>query len=70
MRQLKCKPRNNERGKSYSVLIWNVILFADIKQEVQISSFQALSQGNNHEAVVYVQRCKDMLLRLPKDVNL
>uniref|UniRef100_A0A8C2ZEZ7 Protein ZIP4 homolog n=1 Tax=Cyclopterus lumpus TaxID=8103 RepID=A0A8C2ZEZ7_CYCLU len=24
-------------------------------------------QGNNHEAVVYMQRCKDMLLRLPKD---
>ncbi|XP_060935384.1 testis-expressed protein 11 [Limanda limanda] len=29
----------------------------------------AISQGNNHEAVVYVQRCKDMLLRLPKDTT-
>lgn len=31
--------------------------------------FQALSQGNNTEAVTYIQRCKDMLLRLPKDVR-
>lgn len=30
---------------------------------------QALSQGNNTEAVAYIQRCKDMLLRLPKDVR-
>ncbi|XP_034453005.1 testis-expressed protein 11 isoform X4 [Hippoglossus hippoglossus] len=29
----------------------------------------AISQGNNHEAVVYMQRCKDMLLRLPKDTT-
>lgn len=30
---------------------------------------QALCQGNNTGAVAYVQRCKDMLLRLPKDVR-
>lgn len=30
---------------------------------------QALSQGKNQEAVAYMQRCKDMLLRLPKDVK-
>uniref|UniRef100_A0A3Q3VUP4 Protein ZIP4 homolog n=1 Tax=Mola mola TaxID=94237 RepID=A0A3Q3VUP4_MOLML len=27
----------------------------------------ALSRGNNQEAVAFMQRCKDMLLRLPKD---
>lgn len=31
--------------------------------------FQALSQGNNTEAVTYIQRCKDMLLRVPRDVR-
>lgn len=30
---------------------------------------QALGQGNNHDAVAYMQRCKEMLLRLPKDVK-
>lgn len=30
---------------------------------------QALSQGNNTEALAFIQRCKDMLLRLPKDVR-
>lgn len=39
-------------------------------QQVKVSaSFQAISQGNNHEAVVCMQRCKDMLLRLPKEVK-
>ncbi|KAA8588794.1 hypothetical protein FQN60_010139, partial [Etheostoma spectabile] len=40
------------------------------KDLLRILSCQAESafiQGNNQEAVVYVQRCKDMLLRLPKD---
>ncbi|KAM6923553.1 testis-expressed protein 11 [Xenentodon cancila] len=40
------------------------------KDLLRILSFQAHSaiiQGNNQEAVVYVQRCKDMLLRLPED---
>ncbi|XP_051277031.1 testis-expressed protein 11 isoform X1 [Dicentrarchus labrax] len=40
------------------------------KDLLRILSYQAesaLSQGNNHEAVTYMQRCKDMLLRLPKD---
>ncbi|XP_029368795.1 testis-expressed protein 11 [Echeneis naucrates] len=40
------------------------------KDLLRILSFQSesyLSQGNHHEAMVYMQRCKDMLLRLPKD---
>ncbi|TWW55734.1 Testis-expressed protein 11 [Takifugu flavidus] len=40
------------------------------KDLLRILSFQAesaLSQGNNTEALAYIQRCKDMLLRLPKD---
>nr|XP_043895705.1 testis-expressed protein 11 [Solea senegalensis] len=40
------------------------------KDLLRILSFQAesaISQGNNHDAVVHMQRCKDMLLRLPKD---
>lgn len=30
---------------------------------------QALAQENHQEAVAYMQRCKDMLLRLPKEVG-
>lgn len=30
---------------------------------------QALCQGNDQEAVAYVQRCREMLLRVPKDVR-
>lgn len=30
---------------------------------------QAISQGNNQEAVAYMQRCTEMLPRLPKDVT-
>uniref|UniRef100_H2TKU1 Protein ZIP4 homolog n=1 Tax=Takifugu rubripes TaxID=31033 RepID=H2TKU1_TAKRU len=40
------------------------------KDLLRILSFQAesaLSQGNNTEALAFIQRCKDMLLRLPKD---
>ncbi|XP_038555989.1 testis-expressed protein 11 isoform X2 [Micropterus salmoides] len=40
------------------------------KDLLRILSYQAesaISQGNNHEALAYMQRCKDMLLRLPKD---
>ncbi|XP_068182073.1 testis-expressed protein 11 [Antennarius striatus] len=40
------------------------------KDLLRIHSFQAesaISQGKNQEAVAYMQRCKDMLLRLPKD---
>lgn len=44
---------HNEKGKTYTLHIF----------------VQALSQGNNTEAVAYIQRCKDMLLRLPKDVS-
>ncbi|XP_070693295.1 testis-expressed protein 11 [Pempheris klunzingeri] len=44
---------------------------ADVEKDLlRILSCQAesaISQGNNHEAVAYMQRCKDMLLRLPKD---
>ncbi|XP_078117474.1 testis-expressed protein 11 [Sander vitreus] len=39
----------------------------DLLRILSCQAESALSQGNNHEAVVYVQRCKDMLLRLPKD---
>ncbi|XP_030595756.1 testis-expressed protein 11 isoform X4 [Archocentrus centrarchus] len=43
----------------------------DVEKELlRILSCQAESaiiQGNNKEAVVCIQRCKDMLLRLPKD---
>uniref|UniRef100_A0A3P8QEJ0 Protein ZIP4 homolog n=1 Tax=Astatotilapia calliptera TaxID=8154 RepID=A0A3P8QEJ0_ASTCA len=40
------------------------------KDLLRILSYQAesaITQGNNKEAVAYIQRCKDMLLRLPKD---
>ncbi|KAM7000011.1 testis-expressed protein 11 [Tautogolabrus adspersus] len=40
------------------------------KDLLRVLSYQAESaiiQGNNHDAVVYMQRCKDMLQRLPKD---
>ncbi|XP_075337763.1 testis-expressed protein 11 isoform X2 [Odontesthes bonariensis] len=44
---------------------------ADVEKDLlRILSCQAesaITQGNNQEAVVYMQRCKDMLLRLPKD---
>ncbi|XP_034739537.1 testis-expressed protein 11 isoform X1 [Etheostoma cragini] len=39
----------------------------DLLRILSCQAESALIQGNNHEAVVYVQRCKDMLLRLPKD---
>ncbi|XP_029296768.1 testis-expressed protein 11 [Cottoperca gobio] len=39
----------------------------DLLRILSCQAESALSQGNNHEAVVYMQRCKDMLLRLPKD---
>ncbi|XP_008324965.1 testis-expressed protein 11 [Cynoglossus semilaevis] len=40
------------------------------KDLLRILSFQAesaISQGNNQEAVAYIQRCKDMLQGLPKE---
>ncbi|XP_041652937.1 testis-expressed protein 11 [Cheilinus undulatus] len=40
------------------------------KDLLRVLSYQAESaiiQGNNHEAVACMQRCKDMLLRCPKD---
>ncbi|XP_049898404.1 testis-expressed protein 11 [Epinephelus moara] len=39
----------------------------DLLRILSCQAESAISQGNNHEAVVYMQRCKDMLLRLPKD---
>uniref|UniRef100_A0A3P8SHN8 Protein ZIP4 homolog n=1 Tax=Amphiprion percula TaxID=161767 RepID=A0A3P8SHN8_AMPPE len=43
----------------------------DVEQDLlRILSYQAesaITQGNNQEAVVYIQRCKEILLRLPKD---
>ncbi|XP_071773210.2 testis-expressed protein 11 [Centroberyx gerrardi] len=42
------------------------------KDLLRILSYQAesaISQGNNHEAVACMQRCKDMLLRLPKETG-
>ncbi|XP_070769573.1 testis-expressed protein 11 [Enoplosus armatus] len=39
----------------------------DLLRILSSQAESAISQGNNHEAVAYMQRCKDMLLRLPKD---
>eukprot|EP00064_Thunnus_orientalis_P006140 superscaffoldBa00000626_g6156 len=39
----------------------------DLLRILSCQAESAISQGNNHEAVVYMQRCKDMLLRLPKE---
>ncbi|KAM6952207.1 testis-expressed protein 11 [Lycodopsis pacificus] len=39
----------------------------DLLRILSCQAESAVTQGNNHEAVVYMQRCKDMLLRLPKD---
>nr|XP_040028792.1 testis-expressed protein 11 isoform X1 [Gasterosteus aculeatus aculeatus] len=43
------------------------VLSCQAESHIQVSSLQALSQGSNQEAVVCMQRCKDMLLRVPKD---
>ncbi|KAL6117423.1 tex11 [Pungitius sinensis] len=39
----------------------------DLLRVLSCQAELALSRGSNQEAVVYMQRCKDMLLRLPKD---
>ncbi|KAM8908649.1 testis-expressed protein 11 [Spinachia spinachia] len=39
----------------------------DLLRVLSCQAESALSQGSNQEAVVYMQRCKEMLLRLPKD---
>ncbi|XP_055368357.1 testis-expressed protein 11 isoform X2 [Betta splendens] len=39
----------------------------DLLRILSCQAESAISQGKNHEAVVCMQRCKDMLLRLPKD---
>ncbi|XP_010784460.1 testis-expressed sequence 11 protein [Notothenia coriiceps] len=39
----------------------------DLIRIISCQAESALVQGNNHDAVVYMQRCKDMLQRLPKD---
>ncbi|KAG8003938.1 Testis-expressed protein 11, partial [Nibea albiflora] len=39
----------------------------DLLRILSCQAESALSQGNNHDAVAYMQRCKEMLLRLPKD---
>ncbi|XP_068445351.1 testis-expressed protein 11 [Clinocottus analis] len=41
----------------------------DLLRILSCQAESAISQGNNHEAVVYMQRCKDMLQRLPKDTT-
>ncbi|XP_054453956.1 testis-expressed protein 11 [Anoplopoma fimbria] len=41
----------------------------DLLRILSCQAESAISQGNNHEAVVCMQRCKDMLLRLPKDTS-
>ncbi|XP_049441019.1 testis-expressed protein 11 [Epinephelus fuscoguttatus] len=41
----------------------------DLLRILSCQAESAISQGNNHEAVVHMQRCKDMLLRLPKDTG-
>ncbi|XP_067374256.1 testis-expressed protein 11 [Channa argus] len=39
----------------------------DLLRILSCQAESAISQGHNHEAVAYMQRCKDMLMRLPKD---
>uniref|UniRef100_A0A671ULS0 Protein ZIP4 homolog n=1 Tax=Sparus aurata TaxID=8175 RepID=A0A671ULS0_SPAAU len=39
----------------------------DLLRILSCQAESAISQGNHREAVAYVQRCRDMLLRLPKD---
>ncbi|KAM3613457.1 uncharacterized protein V6R79_026464 [Siganus canaliculatus] len=39
----------------------------DLLRNLSWQAESALSQGNNQQAVACMQRCKDMLLRLPKD---
>ncbi|XP_069027812.1 testis-expressed protein 11 [Embiotoca jacksoni] len=39
----------------------------DLLRILSCQAESAITQGNNQEAAVYMQRCKDMLLRLPKD---
>ncbi|XP_027135583.1 testis-expressed protein 11 isoform X2 [Larimichthys crocea] len=39
----------------------------DLLRILSCQAESALGQGNNHDAVAYMQRCKEMLLRLPKD---
>ncbi|KAM9356520.1 testis-expressed protein 11 [Symphorus nematophorus] len=39
----------------------------DLLRILSCQAESALSQGNNDEAMAYMQRCKDMLQRLPKD---
>ncbi|XP_061582036.1 testis-expressed protein 11 [Cololabis saira] len=39
----------------------------DLIRILMCQAHSAIIQGNNQEAVVHVQRCKDMLLRLPQD---
>ncbi|KAJ0002926.1 hypothetical protein NQD34_008075, partial [Periophthalmus magnuspinnatus] len=45
----------------------------DVEKEwLRILSYQAessISQGNNYDAVVYMKRCREMLMRLPEKVN-
>ncbi|XP_028272369.1 testis-expressed protein 11 [Parambassis ranga] len=39
----------------------------DLLRILSCQAESAIGQGNNQEAVVHMQRCKDMLLRIPKD---
>ncbi|KAI4818716.1 hypothetical protein KUCAC02_004018 [Chaenocephalus aceratus] len=41
----------------------------DLLRILSCQAESALIQGNNHDAVVYMQRCRDMLQRLPKDTS-
>nr|XP_020444009.1 testis-expressed protein 11 isoform X2 [Monopterus albus] len=41
----------------------------DLLRILSCQAESALSQGNNHDAVIYMQRCRDMLQRLPKDTG-
>ncbi|TKS72229.1 Testis-expressed protein 11 [Collichthys lucidus] len=42
----------------------------DLLRILSCQAESALSQGNNNDAVACIQRCKEMLLRLPKDVKI
>lgn len=48
--------------------IINVLETVIIEQNGAVLSLQALAQENQQEAVSCVDRCKEMLLRLPKEV--
>lgn len=64
---VKCETAKMWTEKQWEGQIFN-IWQGIIKVQVW-PRLQAVSQGNSGEAKVYMQRCKDMLQRIPKDVK-